>query len=126
MSSPSPSTTRESSARGSVLVVRNLTARAGGTPILEDISFTLKSGRRLANGGDGNSTTASINGSIAFVRGPSGGGKTALLRTVASLEPVDEVRRLREWRKFGRNCAQRIDVQIDFTICFFILNLNLD
>jgi len=79
--------TRDSSARGSVLVVRNLTARAGGTPILEDVSFTLKSGRRLENG-DGSST--SIAGSIAFVRGPSGGGKTALLRTVASLEPVDE------------------------------------
>ena len=89
------STARESSARGSVLVVRNLTARAGGTPILEDISFTLRSGRRRANGGndDGTSTT-SVSGSIAFVRGPSGGGKTALLRTVASLEPVDEVRRL--------------------------------
>lgn len=69
--------------------MRNLTARAGGTPIVEDVSFTLKAGRRIENGDgdDGNS----IAGSIAFVRGPSGGGKTALLRTVASLEPVDEV-----------------------------------
>lgn len=84
-SSP-PSRTRESKARGSVLVVRNLTARAGGTPIIEDVSFTLKSGRRIENDDDGNATA----GSVAFVRGPSGGGKTALLRAVASLEPVDE------------------------------------
>ena len=119
MSSPFPSTARESSARGSALVVRNLTARAGGTPILEDISFTLKSGQRRAanDGADGNSSTP-INGSIAFVRGPSGGGKTALLRTVASLEPVDEVRGLIEWGSQGAIGRDEAARRSFFTIFF--------
>lgn len=87
----------------SVLVVRNLTARAAGTPILEDVSFTLRSGVLPADchdsgdvdGSTSTSTSSNVEtvpGDIAFIRGPSGGGKTALLRTVASLEPVDEVR----------------------------------
>jgi len=80
------------SSRGSVLVVRNLTARAGGTPILEDVCFSLQSGKKRSGNDDNDDDGNSTNGTIAFIRGPSGGGKTALLRTLASLEPVDEVR----------------------------------
>jgi heme exporter protein A len=52
------------------LRVSNLCVSRGGLPVLDDVSFTLDAGRALV------------------VRGPNGGGKTTLLRTVAGLQPA--------------------------------------
>ncbi|UWQ55360.1 heme ABC exporter ATP-binding protein CcmA [Leisingera caerulea] len=51
------------------LTVTDLSVARGGIPVLEGLSFELKSGRAL------------------ILRGPNGIGKTTLLRTVAGLQP---------------------------------------
>ncbi|MDJ0822569.1 MAG: heme ABC exporter ATP-binding protein CcmA [Paracoccaceae bacterium] len=51
------------------LTVENLSVSRGGVPVLEDVGFTLASGRALV------------------LRGPNGSGKTTLLRTIAGLQP---------------------------------------
>lgn len=60
---------------GTVLVVSDLAREIDGKPIVANISFSL-------NQGD-----------ILFVRGPSGVGKSLLLRALAALDPI-QVRRM--------------------------------
>ncbi|GAB4820659.1 hypothetical protein N2152v2_007705 [Parachlorella kessleri] len=57
---------------GSVLTVSNLGRTINGHQIHSGISFTVRSGE------------------VLFVRGPSGVGKTLLLRSLAYLDPLDE------------------------------------
>jgi len=54
-----------------MLYVNNVSKRYGAQPILEEISFVVNAGERIG------------------LVGPNGGGKTTLLRIVASLEPPD-------------------------------------
>lgn len=53
-----------------LIACQNLTVRRGRTLLLDDLSFTLQPGERIA------------------VAGPSGAGKTTLLRALAGLEPL--------------------------------------
>lgn len=55
-----------------VLVVKNLARKVGDKVLYSGISFTVKQGETL------------------FIRGPSGVGKTLLLRSLACLDPLDE------------------------------------
>ena len=55
---------------GSVLEVRNLQRAVGGRVIIHNLSFQVRQGE------------------ILFVRGPSGVGKSLLLRSIAYLDPI--------------------------------------
>ena len=65
----SPRTPRESQSH--CLVVKNLTRKVGDKILYSNISFTLSQGETL------------------FIRGPSGVGKTLLLRSLACLDPIE-------------------------------------
>jgi len=54
------------------LIVRGLSRRVGDKVLYSDISFTVRQGETL------------------FIRGPSGAGKTLLLRSLSCLDPLDE------------------------------------
>ena len=56
-----------------ILEVEHLEKRFGGTPVLQDVSFSLEQGQTLA------------------ILGSSGSGKTTLLRCLNALEQPDAV-----------------------------------